>query len=94
MTNPTPSERSQQNLGYRRAAMFLVHYIRKDTKAGNALLNEFGDSKDELELFILALAEYAIAGAPGGRDQALQWAQELVQRSETGDQTWKGGPRR
>lgn len=92
MTNPSPSDLAQQNLGYQRAAEFLVHYIRKDTKAGNALLNEFGDSKDDLERFIFALAEHAIAGAPGGREQALRWAQQLVERSETGDQTWKGRP--
>ena len=73
MSDPTPPDLSQQNLGYQRAAEFLVHYIRKDTTAGNALLNEFGNSKDELERFIFALAEYAIAGAPGGRDQALRW---------------------
>lgn len=84
MTTPAAPDLSQQNLGYQRAAAFLVHYIRKDTNAGNALLNEFGNSKDELERFIFALAEYAIAGAPGGRDQALQWAQQLVERSETG----------
>jgi hypothetical protein len=64
MSDPTPPDLSQQNLGYQRAAEFLVHYIRKDTTAGNALLNEFGNSKDELERFIFALAEYAIAGAP------------------------------
>jgi len=68
-----------------------VHYIRKDTNAGNALLNEFGNSKDELERFTFALAEYGIAGAPGGRDQTLRWAQQLVERSETGDQAWKKG---
>ncbi len=87
MTDLTPPDLSQQNLGYQRAAEFLVHYIRKDTAAGNALLNEFGNSKDELERFIFALAEYAIAGAPGDRDQALRWAQHLVERSEAGDQT-------
>jgi hypothetical protein len=86
MTDPTPPDLSQQNLGYQRAAEFLVHYIRKDTTAGNALLNKFGNSKDELERFIFALAEYAIAGVPGGRDQALRWAQELVERSQTADQ--------
>jgi hypothetical protein len=64
MSDPTPPDLSQQNLGYQRAAEFLVHYIRKDSTAGNALLNEFGNSKDELERFIFALAEYAIAGAP------------------------------
>jgi len=69
MSSPAAPDLSQQNLGYQRAAAFLVHYIRKDTNAGNALLNEFGNSKDELERFIFALAEYAIAGAPGGRDQ-------------------------
>jgi len=89
MTSLTAPDLPQQNLGYQRAAAFLVHYIRKDTKAGNALLNEFGSSKDELERFIFALAEYAIAGAPGGRDQALRWAQQLVERAETGDQAWK-----
>ena len=41
MTNPTPSDLAEQNLGYQRAAKFLVHYIQKNTKAGNALLNEF-----------------------------------------------------
>jgi hypothetical protein len=94
MTEPTPPDLSQQNLGYQRAAEFLVHYIRKDTTAGNALLNEFGNSKDELERFIFALAEYAIAGAPGDRDHALRWAQQLVERSETGDQTGKRGSQR
>ena len=89
MSDPTPPDLSQQNLGYQRAAEFLVHYIRKDTTAGNALLNEFGNSKDELERFIFALAEYAIAGAPGGRDQALRWAQQLVERSQTADQMRK-----
>jgi hypothetical protein len=94
MTDPTPPDLSQQNLGYQRAAEFLVHYIRKDTTAGNALLNEFGNSKDELERFIFALAEYAIAGVPGGRDQALRWAQQLVERSQTADQMRKRSSQR
>ena len=33
MSDPTPPDLSQQNLGYQRAAEFLVHYIRKDTTA-------------------------------------------------------------
>jgi hypothetical protein len=70
MSDPTPPDLSQQNLGYQRAAEFLVHYIRKDSTAGNALLNEFGNSKDELERFIFALAEYAIAGARRSRPSA------------------------